>query len=1021
MTESQRPRTELRIYSHNVQGITPVKEHHIQKLQDQLRLDVVFLQETFKAPPLSTPESEIIMYSRAGAACIEYANENRRRGIQFRVRTDLEPLVIRDGCLKTADAEIITISVQGIVFIGAYLPCGSNAKGLTSLLDVLETVETLQVHSDIVVLGDLNTRAFALGNSKRNKAGVAFDSWLTGQSTFELHEPIHPTCVRGKYSSFLDVLLFKGPIAESAVVEQAATPYSDHTSFMLTMSWETAPRPAPIRPKFHAKRLNKFLKECISSNGDLSVNDLETYMQRQMTEHTSRPRQVRPKTSFFTPSNSLRRLGSKVMKAKKSGDHSSFLLLRAAYSKLFRNEKRLSFQRHLDEVLQSTDIQQFCTLLRRTKPQTRWSINAGEGREDAIAEELIQVQRSRPELEAYIEEEKHSLSLTPAEVRLDLIDGLSLQTTLRSRKKRKSPGPSGLTYDVLQQLEPKVLPAVAAALSRAISTGSIPSEWFHLFVKPLCKKPGQPQVRPISLLETWTKLIDVHFNSEVRRLCEERHLISPEQFGFRHGHSATDQVIRIVDYVKSQSRATILLSVDLKGAYDRVSNRRLFELLKSHGLEPAWRRFAFDMLFNRRFKVASLHSLSSTWHRIFEGIAQGLPSAPTLFNIFVDLALRQIRKVVDAQFAYADDNTVAFTQRGYEDRAAFLQRVETSIKKITEIYKSLEAELSPEKSVLLAFHFRASRDKIAGIKFQKTHRILGVYVSQRLKFSFNSERVLRQLRKNLIWLKTYRRFMTLKQRRRAYQMYVQSILDYHVVPTWPYLNKQDKKSLDSIAFQGGRFIMGAPASSNGYIACREAGILPPSSRYQLLIIRRTAKIENNLALPDYQRRLHKLSAEVRNADDSFEWLSDRLWDRYHEQHPERAIRLRERPDPKKLCKSTQTAFLIRTEQIKTKTWRKKHGQPLHSENVMDVRCRYCECGPETVLHLLNDCPHPQVRAASDRLHLRTHIDMPDEPPKEIDGLLRRSSSTGTARLQDELLHHWILELSSAAKGPGRAF
>ena len=60
--------------------------------------------------------------------------------------------------------------------------------------------------------------------------------------------------------------------------------------------------------------------------------------------------------------------------------------------------------------------------------------------------------------------------------------------------------------------------------------------------------------------------------------------------------------------------------------------------------------------------------------------------------------MRQIRQVMDAQFAYADDNTVAFTQRVYEDRPAFLARVESSIKKIVSIYKSIDAELSSEKS-----------------------------------------------------------------------------------------------------------------------------------------------------------------------------------------------------------------------------------------------------------------------------------------------------------------------------------
>jgi len=135
-------------------------------------------------------------------------------------------------------------------------------------------------------------------------------------------------------------------------------------------------------------------------------------------------------------------------------------------------------------------------------------------------------------------------------------------------------------------------------------------------------------------------------------------------------------------------------------------------------------------------------------------------------------------------------------------------------------------------------------------------------------------------------------------------MYVQSILDYHVVPTWPYLSKQDKQNLDSIAFQGACFIMGAPASSNGYIACSESGILPPSCRYQLLISRRTTKLNGtgNLALKRYQQRMNKLSYEFKSAEDPLEYLSNHLWNEYHAKHPDRANRMRERPTPKQLCK-----------------------------------------------------------------------------------------------------------------------
>jgi len=55
-------------------------------------------------------------------------------------------------------------------------------------------------------------------------------------------------------------------------------------------------------------------------------------------------------------------------------------------------------------------------------------------------------------------------------------------------------------------------------------------------------------------------------------------------------------------------------------------------------------------------------------------------------------------------------------------------------------------------------------------------------------------------------------------------------------------------------------------------------------------------------------------------------------------------------------KARKLPFLIRTEQVKTKIWRRKHGQPLESSEVNEVWCRCCKGKPETVLHLLDDDP-----------------------------------------------------------------
>jgi len=47
-------------------------------------------------------------------------------------------------------------------------------------------------------------------------------------------------------------------------------------------------------------------------------------------------------------------------------------------------------------------------------------------------------------------------------------------------------------------------------------------------------------------------------------------------------------MIRILHDVRQTKRAAVLISVDLKGAYDRVTSEKLLHFLYSKGLPPEW-------------------------------------------------------------------------------------------------------------------------------------------------------------------------------------------------------------------------------------------------------------------------------------------------------------------------------------------------------------------------------------------------------------------------------------------------
>jgi len=118
---------------------------------------------------------------------------------------------------------------------------------------------------------------------------------------------------------------------------------------------------------------------------------------------------------------------------------------------------------------------------------------------------------------------------------------------------------------------------------------------------------------------------------------QEERLVSDIQFGFMTGKSSVDQLCRLMNDLESKKgKAGLLLSIDLKGAYDRVDNVKLYRKLKESGMPAQWHSYIFHLLFDRQFKVLSKTGMSSTWRPLRIGVPQGLPSAPLIFNLYIN-------------------------------------------------------------------------------------------------------------------------------------------------------------------------------------------------------------------------------------------------------------------------------------------------------------------------------------------------------------------------------------------------
>ena len=140
--------------------------------------------------------------------------------------------------------------------------------------------------------------------------------------------------------------------------------------------------------------------------------------------------------------------------------------------------------------------------------------------------------------------------------------------------------------------------------------GYFPDCWKCAKVIPVLnpgKDPTLPEsYRPISLLVALSKLFDRIIYWRLKDAIEELCILSPEQFGFRSGHSTIHQLIRLRNTItnnKRDSRSTAVILLDFEKAFDNVWHDGLPYKMVNMGLPSYIVKTVHSYLSQRNFRV----------------------------------------------------------------------------------------------------------------------------------------------------------------------------------------------------------------------------------------------------------------------------------------------------------------------------------------------------------------------------------------------------------------------------------
>lgn len=216
-----------------------------------------------------------------------------------------------------------------------------------------------------------------------------------------------------------------------------------------------------------------------------------------------------------------------------------------------------------------------------------------------------------------------------------------VRMAILSTKTGTSSGHDGITYRLL-----KLLPAEGVAfltvLFNCITRAQFyPDDWKKAVIVPIHKEgkdPHQPSnYRPISLTSCLAKVYEKCLLPHLITIERRLKVIPDHQMGFMKAHSTTHQLNRVTQQIISRwnnKETSIMVTLDVEAAFDKVPHHLLLAKLNSFGFPP-WVIAILHSYFSHRSFIVRVDGEISTSHSIDAGTPQGAIWSALLYNIYI--------------------------------------------------------------------------------------------------------------------------------------------------------------------------------------------------------------------------------------------------------------------------------------------------------------------------------------------------------------------------------------------------
>jgi hypothetical protein len=216
-----------------------------------------------------------------------------------------------------------------------------------------------------------------------------------------------------------------------------------------------------------------------------------------------------------------------------------------------------------------------------------------------------------------------------------------LDLALNNLQDKKTPDLNNVSMHLLKKVINCVRVPLLHIFNCSLSSGSVPDKMKITKVVPIFKSGNQTDIknyRPISLLCSFSKILEKIVANRLTHYLNSNNLISPNQFVFRSKHSTVHPMFKLLNSAASainNKKYFLAIFCDLRKAFDTCDISILLKKLSKLrilGAELQW----FKSYLSDRNQFVSIDDAVSELLSIIIGVPQGSILGPLLFLLYIN-------------------------------------------------------------------------------------------------------------------------------------------------------------------------------------------------------------------------------------------------------------------------------------------------------------------------------------------------------------------------------------------------